>query len=173
LSKDGHRYELIGEPIDIGNTGIEHGGISSFVGGLLAIYVRQHKLGIVCDSSTAFMMKSGNKRAPDVSFVAKERLKGLKRPPRVFFGGSPDLAVKILSPNHTVEEIHEKIVEYFENDTRLVWVIHLDERYALVYHSQEPHRLLRPQDTLDGEGIMYGFSMPIAELFEEYSTIFS
>jgi Uma2 family endonuclease len=169
LPKDGHRYELVdGEPIDMGNSGMEHGGIGSFLGGLLAIYVRQHKLGIVCDSSTAFTMKSGNKRSPDVSFVAKERLKGLKRPPRGFFQGSPDLAVEILSPNNTVEEIHEKIVEYFDNDTRLVWVIHPDERYVLVYHSPEPDCLLRPQDTLDGEDIVHGFSMSVAELFEEW-----
>ncbi|NJP09906.1 MAG: Uma2 family endonuclease [Leptolyngbyaceae cyanobacterium RU_5_1] len=169
LSNDGHRYELVdGELVDMGNSGMEHGGIGSLLGGLLAIYVRQHKLGTVCDSSTAFTLKNGNKRSPDVSFVAKERLKGLKRPPRGFFQGSPDLAVEILSPSNTVEEIHEKIVEYFENDTRLVWVIHPDEKYVLVYHAPEPDRLLRPQDSLDGEAIVPGFSMAVAELFEEW-----
>ena len=97
-----------------------------------------------------------------------QRLKGLKRPPRGFFQGSPDLAVEILSPSNTVEEIHTKIVEYFENDTRLVWVIHPDEKYVLVYHEPEPERLLRPQDTLEGDAIVPGFSMPVAELFEEW-----
>jgi Uma2 family endonuclease len=169
MSRDGHGYELVdGELIDTGNSGMEHGGIGSLLGGLLAIYVRQQKLGTVCDSSTAFTLKSGNKRSPDVSFVSKERLKGLKRPPRGFFQGSPDLAVEILSPNNTVEEIHEKIVEYFENDTRLVWVIHPDEKYVLVYHSPEPDRFLRPQDGLEGEAIVPGFSMSVAELFEEW-----
>jgi Uma2 family endonuclease len=169
LSADGHRYELVnGELVDMGNSGMEHGGIGSLLGGFLAIYVREHKLGIVCDSSTAFTLKNGNKRSPDVSFVAKERLKGLKRPPRGFFQGSPDLAVEILSPNNTVEELHEKIVEYFENDTRLVWVIHPDEKYVLVYHAIEPDSFLRPQDKLDGEVIVPGFSMAVAELFEEW-----
>ncbi|MEQ9483766.1 Uma2 family endonuclease [Coleofasciculus sp. F4-SAH-05] len=169
LSKDGHCYELVnGELVNMGNSGMEHGGIGSFLGGLLAIYVRQHKLGTVCDSSTAFTLQNGNKRSPDVSFVSKERLKGLKRPPRGFFQGSPDLAVEILSPNNTVEEIHDKIVEYFDNDTRLVWVIHPDEKYVLVYHSPEPDRLLRPQDTLEGDAIVPGFSMSVAELFEEW-----
>jgi len=177
LSGDGHRYELIdGEPADMGNSGMEHGGIGSFLGGLLAIHVRQRKLGAVCDSSTAFTLKNGNKRSrsdcytisPDVSFVAKERLKGLKRPPRGFFQGSPDLAVEILSPNNTVEEIHTKIVEYFENDTRLVWVIHPDEKYVLVYHSPEPDGFLRSQDVLDGEAIVPDFAIAVAELFEEW-----
>ncbi|MCY7392584.1 MAG: Uma2 family endonuclease [Leptolyngbyaceae cyanobacterium CAN_BIN12] len=169
LPKDGHRYELVnGELVDSGSAGMEHGGIGSFLGGLLAIYVRQHKLGFVCDSSTAFTLKTGNKRSPDVSFVSKERLKGLKRPPRGFFQGSPDLAVEILSPSNTVEEIHTKIVEYFENGTRLIWVIHPDEKYVLVYHAPEPDRLLRPQDSLEGGAIIPGFSMSVAELFEEW-----
>lgn len=169
LSKDGHRYELVdGEILDMGNSGMEHGGIGSLLGGVLAIYVRQQKLGVVCDSSTAFTLKNGNKRSPDVSFVSRERLKGLKRPPRGFFQGSPDLAVEILSPSNTIEEIHDKIVEYFENDTRLVWVIHPDEKYLLVYHSPEPDRFLRSSDHLDGEAVVPGFSMAVSELFEEW-----
>lgn len=169
LPRDGHRYELVNqELIDMGNSGMEHGWIGSFLGGLLAIYVRQHRLGTVCDSSPAFTLKNGNRRSPDVSFVAKERLQGLKRPPRGFLPGSPDLAVEILSPSNTVEEIHAKIVEYFENDTRLVWVIHPDEKYVLVYHAPEPDRFLRLQDLLEGEAIIPGFSVAVAELFEEW-----
>lgn len=169
LSKDGHRYEVVnGELIDMGNSGMEHGYVACILVAALTTVVRQNKLGAVCDSSTAFTLKNGNKRSPDVSFVAKERLKGLKRPPRGFFQGSPDLAVEILSPSNTIEEIHDKIVEYFENDTRLVWVIHPDEKYVLVYHTPEPDRFLRPQDQLDGEAIVPGFSVAVAELFAEW-----
>jgi Uma2 family endonuclease len=59
-------------------------------------------------------------------------------------------------------------VEYFEHDTRLVWVIHPDEKYVLVYHATEPDRFLRSQDSLDGEAIVSGFSIAVAELFEEW-----
>ena len=90
--------------------------------------MRSQKLGVICDSSTAFTLKTGNK--PDISFIAKERLQGVKRLPKGYFQGSPDLAVEILSPSNTVEEIHDKIVEYFESGTRLVWVIHPDEQYV-------------------------------------------
>lgn len=78
-------------------------------------------------------------------------------------------SVEILSPNNTVEELHEKIVEYFENDTRLVWVIHPDEKYVLVYHSIEPDHFLRPQDRLEGEVVVPGFSLAVADLFEEWN----
>jgi Uma2 family endonuclease len=43
-------------------------------------------------------MKTGNKRSPDLAFIAKEGLQGLKRLPKRFFEGAPDLAVEIISP---------------------------------------------------------------------------
>jgi len=163
------QYELVdGALIDMGNSGMAHGELGSFLGGSLSLYVRSRKLGVVCDSSTAFSLKSGNKRSPDVSFVAKERLEGLKSLPRGFFQGSPDLAVEILSPNNTVEEVHNKIVEYFENETRLIWVVHPDEQFVLVYHTVRPDRLLQLQDSLDGEDIVPGFSLPMQDLFADW-----
>jgi Uma2 family endonuclease len=170
LPDDGHRYEVVnGELVDMGNAGMEHGEIGSYLGGLLALHVRQNKLGTVCDSSTAFTLKNGNKRSPDISFVSRDRLQGLSRPPRGFFQGSPDLVVEILSPGNTVEEMHEKIVEYFENETKLVWVIHPDERYVLVYHQPEPDQLLRTGNCLDGEEVVSGFSMSVSDLFEPWN----
>ncbi len=169
LPQDGHRYELVnGELVDMGNSGMEHGYVACLLVAALTTFVRPQKLGIICDSSTAFTLKTGNKRSPDVSFVSSERLKGLSRPPRGFFQGSPDLAVEILSPGNTIEEMHEKIVEYFENDTRLLWKIDPSERCILVYHSPEPDRLLRVGDCLDGENIVPGFAMAVSELFEPW-----
>jgi Uma2 family endonuclease len=167
LPEDG-RYELVnGEVIDIGNSGMEHGNIGTFLGGALELYVRPRKLGVTCDSSTAFALKSGNRRSPDVSFVARERLQGLKRLPKGFFQGAPDLAIEVISPSNTFEEIHNKLVEYFENDCRLVWVIHPDEQSILVYRQPQPEKLLKLADILDGEEVIPGFTLPVAELFAE------
>jgi Uma2 family endonuclease len=166
LPDDGDHYEVIdGELVSLGNSGMEHGNIGIFLGGLIEIFVRQHKLGVTCDSSTAFKMKGGNKRSPDISFVSKERLVGLKRIPKGFFNGAPDLVVEIISPGNTFDEIHSKIEEYFESGTRLLWVIHPDERYVLVYHSPQPDCLLRGDDALDGEDVILNFKASVSELF--------
>ena len=168
LPDTGDRYEIVnGELVNMGNSGMEHGNICAFLAGNLAIYVRAKKLGSVCGSSTAFKMKSGNKRSPDISFVAKERLKGLKKLPKGFFDGAPDLAIEVLSPNNTFEEIHGKLVEYFESGCRLAWVINPDEESVLVYRKPQPEKLLKMTDSLDGEEIVPGFSLAIAELFTE------
>lgn len=166
LPDDGNCYEIVnGELVNVGNSGMEHGNIGLFLGGLIEIFVRQHNLGVTCDSSTAFKMKDGNKRSPDISFVAKERLIGLKRIPKGFFDGAPDLAVEIISPGNTFEEMHNKIEEYFESGTKLLWVIHPDEKFVLVYHSPQPDCLLRGNDVLDGEDAILNFKVSVSELF--------
>jgi len=53
------------------------------------------------------------------------------------------------------------------DETRLVWVIHPDEKYVLVYHAPEPDGFLRPTNRLEGEDVIPGFSVAISELFEE------
>jgi Uma2 family endonuclease len=171
LPKDGHRYEIVnGELIDTGNSGALHGNLAITLSSALFAVVNAQKLGALFDSSTAFKMKSGNRRSPDISFFAKERLQGMTELPTGFLDGAPDLAVEVLSPGNTVEEIEAKITEYFDNGSRLVWVISPTQHYVLIYRSaQEPDRLLKSVDSLDGEEVIPGFTLPVADLFQRLS----
>ncbi|MEE3717948.1 Uma2 family endonuclease [Tumidithrix elongata RA019] len=171
LPDDGHHYEIVdGELMDVGNSGAKHGYIAIILSSALFAVVMSKKLGALFDSSTAFKMESGNKRSPDISFFTKERLQGLEELPTGFLEGAPDLAVEILSPGNTIEEIDDKIAEYFQNGSRLVWVINPRQQYILVYRSsQAPDRLLKPEDSLDGEDVVLGFSLPVTELFQKLS----
>lgn len=91
LPEDSNCYEYVdGELVIVANSGVEHGYLALTLGYFLTGFVRTHKLGVTCDSSTAFKMKTGNKRSPDLAFIAKERLQGLKRLPKGFFEGAPD-----------------------------------------------------------------------------------
>jgi Uma2 family endonuclease len=169
LPDDGHHYEIInGELIDMGNSGALHGYVCSLALAALAGYILLKKLGVILDSSTAFKMKNGNKRSPDIAFFAKERLQGMTVLPSGYLEGAPDLAVEVLSLGNTVEEIDDKLTEYFENGSRLVWVINPIQHYVLVYRSaQEPDRLLKSRDSLDGEEVIPGFTLAVADLFQK------
>ena len=85
LPDDGRKYELVEGEIVVGNTGIEHEYIGGRLFGPLSILVYERRLGIVCGSSAGYWMKSGNLRSPDLSFISKERLRGLKHAPKKFF----------------------------------------------------------------------------------------
>ena len=171
LPDDGNRYELVkGELINMGNSGALHGYIAIILSAALFALVTSRKLGVLLDSSTAFTMKNGNKRSPDIAFFAKERLQGLEELPTGFLEGAPDLVVEILSLGSTIAEIEDKIVEYFANGTRLLWVISPGQHYVLVYRSgYEPQRLLTSGDFLEGEEVVPGFTFPVADLFHKLS----
>src|SRR5688572_19199882 len=91
LPDDGYLHEVVnGELVMSPKNNPEHGEICARLLTALRTFADAHKLGPVWDSSTGFWMHSQNCRAPDVSFVSKNRLLGLKRPLRKFFQGAPD-----------------------------------------------------------------------------------
>jgi len=168
LPDDGNRYEVVnGELIAVGSASARHGYYVSLIHIILGAYVHSQKIGFTFDSDTSFKMKSGNRRSPDCSFFSKERLRSLGGIPKGYIEGSPDLVVEVLSEVNTVGEIHNKIVEYFENGSRLVWLIHPEEKYVLVYRQPEPTALKRPGDILEGEEVIPGFTLDLSEFFAE------
>ena len=114
-------------------------------------------------------MTSGNLLSPDVSFIAKSRLATTAVEREKYLRGSPDLVVEVLSPWDRSARLHEKLADYVSSGARLIWIINPAERDALVYRTPEADRFLRVTDTLDGEDVLPGFRLPLAELFAELS----
>jgi Uma2 family endonuclease len=99
-----------------------------------------------------------------VAFVAAGRLPGGQLP-QGFIRGAPDLAVEILSPNDDPIEIQQKVRDYLEAGSRLVWVVAPRPRTVTVYRADGSARLVREPEALDGEDVLPGFVLPLAELF--------
>ena len=147
--------------------GTRHGDLAIQIAAALYNFGAR-RLGRVLDSSTGFRMQEGNVRSPDVSFLSRERLRGLKKLPTGFFDGAPDLAVEILSPSDTLTGLHERLVEYFANGTRLAWVVNPLEETVLVYQeAAHSERLLHKGDVLEGAPLLPGFSLALSELFAD------
>ena len=70
------------------------------------------------------------------------------------------------SESNTKPEMALKLQDYFDSGTQMVWYIDPSTRTATVYHrAGEPTRVLTEDDTLDGEQVVPGFTMAIADLF--------
>ena len=169
LPKDGHKRELLQGEIIMSPAGSEHGIIAVALCAELRAHARRHKLGAVFDSSTGFRLTPEDLLSPDAAFVTRARLLAFPRIPLGFFPGAPDLVIEVLSPSDTHGYIQEKMIRYFSAGTRLAWAVNPAERNALVYRTPEPDRLLRVTDALDGEDVLPGFRLPLAELFAELS----
>ncbi|MGH7588021.1 MAG: Uma2 family endonuclease [Gemmatimonadota bacterium] len=167
LPDDEFRTELVrGRLVREPPAGMDHGWLGIYMAFLITDFVLEHDLGKVFNSDTGFVLfeEPPTVRAPDVSFVSRDRLP----PPEesVGFGHlAPDLAVEILSPSNTAIEILAKVQDYLEAGTRLVWVVEPSRRSVTEYRSRHESRLLREDERLDGYDVLPGFSMTVAEVF--------
>jgi len=169
LPQDGYIHEVVdGDLVMSPKNNPYHGDICAELSMALRTFAKARQLGAVWDSSTGFWMSNRNCRAPDVSFVSRERLQalGFKRQARSFFPGAPDLAVEILSPNNTRTEIDERLRDFFASGTQIAWIINPDTECVEVCHAPDQRNLLGPGADLDGEHLLPGFRYPIADLFK-------
>lgn len=167
MPDDGLRYELIeGELRPMPPAGHDHGRIGMDLGAPLHRFVTINRLGKVYAAETGFLLRVNpdTVRAPDLAFVRQERVEQVGRT-KGYFPGAPDLAVEVVSPNDTVSEVEEKVQEWLEYGTRLVWVVSPKLRTVTVYRSLTDARILTEKDILDGGDVIPGFQIAVAELF--------
>ena len=163
LPRDGRKYELVDGAIHVSPAGARHGQVCVRLAIKLGSFVADKKLGHVLDSSTGFRLPSGNVRSPDLSFVEAGRFAD-ERPPQGFAALAPDLAIEVLSPEDSKRAVLDKIGEYLEAGTRLVWVLDPQAGQAAVYRSLTSIRELGIDDMLDGEDVVPTFRCALREL---------
>ncbi|MGH7543389.1 MAG: Uma2 family endonuclease [Gemmatimonadota bacterium] len=165
LPDDGMRMELVrGQVVREPPAGFEHGAIGIDLGAILRQFVKGLELGKVVGADTGFVLfdEPPTVRAPDVAFVARDRL---TFDPRRFVPFAPDLAVEIVSPLSTVSEIHGKVMDYLDAGTRAVWVVDPGSRSVTVYRARDDVQWLTGDDDLDGRPVLPGFRLRLSELF--------
>lgn len=79
--------------------------------------------------------------------------------------GVPVLAVEILSPSNTVEEIDEKIDSYRAAGVPLVWIVDPHDRTVTIYRPNQEPETVNIRQELSGEPHLPGFRVPVADLF--------
>ena len=77
---------------------------------------------------------------------------------------APDLAVEVLSPEDNKRAILDKIGEYLDAGTRLVWLLDPIAGQAVAYRSLTSVRQLGIDELLDGEDVVPGFQWPLREI---------
>jgi Uma2 family endonuclease len=165
LPKDGHKYEVVDGELVVSPAGFWHDVIVARVINRLSQFVDAQRLGLVVAPDALYRLPSGNRRGPDASFVAAERVAALPRT-TVFPELAPDLAVEVLSPSDRRRSVLDKVGEYLDAGVRLVWVIDPEKRRAAVYRTATEGRFVAPDGELDGEDVLPGFRCRLSDLLD-------
>ena len=171
LEGDGYRYDLLnGDLIRVSPAGFEHGRLAARIGARLVVFLDSHpELGVAVGAETGFRVARDPDTVlgPDAAVVRRERL-----PPSADQAGylnlAPDLAVEIVSPTDRWTTVTGKVDAYLAAGTRLVWVVEPSQRTVRVYAVNRAERRLRADtdSVLEGDDVLPGFWLPLADLFE-------
>lgn len=132
--------------------------------GFIGIFLTSHNIGHMTGANGGYMV-SGERYIPDVGFISYE-----KQPSLDYFDGyiqnAPDLAVEVLSPGNEDEDMAIKIANYLAAKT-LVWLLKPLQQQVVVFRSGQPAKVLGIDGTLDGEDVLPGFSLKVADIFAQ------
>ena len=168
MPRDDHRYELVeGALHRMPPPGFEHGALAGQISGLLFAHVNQHKLGRVLAAETGFQIASDpdTVRAPDVSFVTRERLQQAAFDRHKYFPGAPDFLVEILSPSDSYSDVEKKVAQWLAAGARLVVLADPAKQLLFAHRPGRPAQILTREDTLDASDVVFGWTVPVTDLF--------
>jgi Uma2 family endonuclease len=139
------------------------------VGGVLCRFLERFQetndLGLVFTANAPIRIAPGLIRLPDASFFFWDHFPNRLLPAGQILEEAPDLAVEVLSPFNTKNEMERKRREYFLNGCKLVWEIDPVKKTVRVYTAPDESKLIRERGTSDGGEVLPGFKLPAAELF--------
>ncbi|MBI4618382.1 MAG: Uma2 family endonuclease [Planctomycetes bacterium] len=146
--------------------GGKHGTIRSNIDVLICEYLKTNRLGRVFqETGTRTRRDPDQVRFPDVCFFGQDRLEKLGIP-EGNFPEAPDLAIEVVSPSDRWNEVMGKVAEYLAAETRVVWVVTPKNRNVTVFHKDGRVEIRTSKDVLNGEPVLPGLEIPVAEIFE-------
>jgi len=165
------RLELSkGRLIVMSLTGLIHGGYTNRLGRFVGDFVDEYDLGMMFGAETGFILYKnpnlGGKdivRAPDLAFVSSARLPDPLQDG--FANFAPDLAIEVISPSESADEIDEKVNDYLKYGTQMVVLFYPKRKSASVY-TPTTYQTLTIDDAWDGGTVLPDFQLPLKRLFE-------
>jgi Uma2 family endonuclease len=145
--------------------GPPHGRYDSKLLVPLAGYVEQKALGEVY-LNTGFILRQNPDliRGPDQAFVTAARIKANPEPATGFWPIAPDLAIEIVSPGNSADDINDKVNDYLEYGVRLIWVIYPRRKQAHVFRPDRLMRVVNSDGKLEGEDVVPGFEVTLSQI---------
>ena len=168
LAGDENSFELVrGDLLMMAPASPVQGRFASRLNAALLVFVEEHDLGEVYTAEPGFLLQPDPEptvRAPDVAFLRKDRIPPANEQ-EGFWPLAPDLVVEIISPTETAEMIQEKVQDYLNAGTQLIWLVYPKLKTVIEYRLAGEIRQMNVEDSLDGGETLPGFHYPLMDLF--------
>ncbi len=156
-------FELIGgEVVEVVSNG-KSSALASRINVLVGGSVFYNHLGFTTTADGGYWI-NGERYIPDFAFVSKQ--KQAKPTEEAYNHIPPDLAVEVLSPSNTPDEIAIKVDNYLRAGV-IVWVINPDAERVTVHQPSQSPKTYTIKDTLDGGAVLPGFKLAVSDIFAE------
>lgn len=156
-----------GELIVMAPTEFSTGASNSNIGMQLAGWALKDRRGIVCDSSTGFVLPNGARRSPDASWTRKSRVRQLGTDqPKGFLHLCPDFVIELKSSSDRLKKVREKMGEYCEQGAQLGWLINPANTTVEIHRPGREPEILAAPDRVEGEGPVAGFVLDMTHVWD-------
>jgi Uma2 family endonuclease len=165
-SHEPFRTELLGGMlVEMEPAGALHGVVAARACQLLSNHVLAHGLGEVFGAETGFQLASDpdTVRAPDASFVSRERIAAIGIP-SAYWPGPPDVAFEVISPRDRRGEVESKTRSWLQAGARVVVVLDPRRRTATVHRANDSSCSFSGSELLGLDDVLPGFA-PAADDF--------
>lgn len=109
---------------------------------------------------------AGRSIVPDVAFMLSDHVPlDDQGEPADWIARPPDIHIEIVSPKQGMAEADEKLRHSTSHGCPLGWLVHPYRRTIDEYRPGQPPRRLPPDGVLEGEPVLPGFRLPVAEVF--------
>lgn len=160
-------FELADGTLVEKTVGIYESFLAAVLVRLIGNFVAEQDSGIVLGADGIMELTPGLVRIPDVSFISWDRLPGRSVPRDPIAEIVPDLAVEVISPSNTRQEMDRKLVEYFQAGVRLVWYVYPKTCETHVYVRPDKFDVVTLSGRLVGGDVLPGFELPLESVFEK------
>jgi len=156
------RGELIVEP----SPTYRHNRIRQRIARHLEDFVQQNELGGIAVEQD-FRLAPDIVRNPDVAFIATQALSSMDVD-RTPIEGAPDLAIEVISPGNSAQDMLTKIHQYLEAGCQAVWVFYPNLKLVEVHDLQGTREVAAPAALRDDKLFAgHTYLLPLSPIFEE------
>ncbi|MGH9799799.1 MAG: Uma2 family endonuclease [Blastocatellia bacterium] len=129
-------------------------------------WARRDGTGKGFESNALFVLPSGAKRMPDMSWIKLERWNKLTAEQKKSFPPiCPDFVVELRSPSDSVGDLKDKMEEYIENGAQLGWLIDPIQKKVFVYRPNVEMEELDNPASISGDPLLKGFKLDLKSYF--------